>query len=64
MITLILFQIKLFIFIFSLLFLVKNLYSFVKIIRLHQGKFDSSRNNMIAIGCAISYVITILISGF
>lgn len=56
--------IKIFFFIFAILIIVKDLYSFIKIIRLKEGKYNSTNLNSILLGSSISYVITMLIIGF
>jgi len=61
--TLLLF-IKIFLFVFSILIVVKNIYSFIKVMYMRQGKIDASRTSEIIFGCAVSYIITILIIGF
>lgn len=58
------FGIQLFFFIFSCLFILKNLYSFVKVITMKQGKVEQSKHTSLYLGCAISYIITMLIIGF
>ena len=61
--TLLLF-IKIFLFVFSILIVIKNIYSFIKVMYMRQGKIDASRTSEIIFGCAVSYIITILIIGF
>ena len=56
--------IRLFVFIFSCLLVLKNLYSFVKVLAMKQGKFEQSKYTAFYLGCAISYIITTLIIGF
>lgn len=55
-------QFKLYLFIMSILFILKNIYSFIKIMRLKEGKLDDSWSHNILLGSAISYIIIFLIS--
>lgn len=58
------FGILVFIFIFSWLIVIENIYKFIKVMRLKEGKIDSSLFSKITLGSAISYIITMLIIGF
>ena len=56
--------IKLFFFILSCLNLLKNSYSFIKVIRMQQGHFDNGKYGNLLFGLSLSYIITTLIIGF
>ena len=55
---------KVFLFVFCLLNILKNLYNFVKVLRTKEGKVVSSTSSEILFGLSLSYVITMLIIGF
>ena len=55
---------KVFIFIFCCLNIIKNTYSFVKVLWTQSGKYDASQTTIICLGLSISYVLTCLIMGF
>lgn len=59
-----LFGIQLFIFIFSCLLVIKDIFSFIKVLVIKQGKVEQSKYSLVCLGCAISYIITTLIIGF
>jgi hypothetical protein len=56
--------VKIFVFIFSILFILRNLYSFIKVLYMKEGRYDASSLNLSLLATSISYVITILILGF
>ena len=56
--------VKIFVFIFSILFILRNLYSFIKVLYMKEGRYDASSLNLRLLATSISYVITILILGF
>lgn len=56
--------IKVFIFIMSCLNIIKNIYNFIKVMRLQQGYFDNGKYGNLFFGLSLSYIITILIMGF
>lgn len=56
--------IEIFLFVFASLVVVKNIYSFIKVMKLKEGKVDSSLFSEIVLGSSISYIITMLIIGF
>ena len=64
MITELFFMVKLWAFIFCCLIILKNVYSFNKVILTQQGKYNATPKVLITLGTAISYVLTILIIGF
>ena len=55
---------EIFVFILSILICVKNIFSFIKVMVLKEGTIDISNRNSIIFGCAISYIITMIIIGF
>ena len=57
-------RVKIFVFIFSILFILRNLYSFIKVLYMKEGRYDASSLNLSLLATSISYVITILILGF
>ena len=60
----ILFTIELFIFIFCSLNIFKLFYNLVKVMRTREGKIDTNDLSTILLGLSISYVLTVLITGF
>ena len=52
---------KTFVFIFCILFLINRVFNFIKVMRLREGKIDTSLITTLSIGFAISYIITVLI---
>ncbi len=60
----ILFTIELFIFIFCSLNIFKHFYNLVKVMRTREGKIDTNNLSTILLGLSISYVLTVLITGF
>lgn len=60
----IIFGLEIFFFIFSLLNIIKNIYTFIKVVRLKEGKVDTSLVSEIMFGVSLSFVITMLIIGF
>lgn len=61
MVNLILNGIGIFLFVFSILIIIKNLFNFIKVLYLKEGKYDNSRIQQLLLGSSISYVITFLI---
>jgi hypothetical protein len=55
---------KVFIFVLSCLNIIKNIYGFVKVMRLQQGHFDNGKYGNLCFGLSLSYIITLLITGF
>lgn len=56
--------VRIFIFIFALLIIIRDAYNLVKVLRLKEGKYDATTTNLILLASSISYVITTLIIGF
>lgn len=50
-----------FIFVYAILVVIKNVYGVIKISVLKQGKVDTTTFNQVSLGLAISYIITFLI---
>lgn len=55
--------VRIFIFIFALLIIIRDAYNFVKVLRLKEGKYDATTTNLILLASSISYIITMLIIG-
>lgn len=55
---------KVFIFVLSCLNIIKNVYGFIKVVRLQQGHFDNGKYGNFCFGLSLSYIITLLIMGF
>lgn len=64
MLTTFLLGIKVFLFIFAILIVIRDAYNFVKVIRLREGKYDATTTNLIVLASSISYILTMLIIGF
>lgn len=60
----IIFGLEIFLFIFCCLICIKTIYSAVKTIVLKEGSISTSKNDTLTFGCALSYIITMLIIGF
>ena len=58
-----LFQIKVFLFIMSILTIIVDIFHVVSVFRLEKGQL-ATKNGLIVFGAALSYVITVLICGF
>lgn len=56
--------IKVFIFIFCCLNVIKNVFTFAKVLWTQQGKYDSSTTSQICLGMSLSYILTLIIIGF
>jgi hypothetical protein len=56
--------VKIFLFIFCLLNVVKNIYNFIKVMRLESGSLNNGKYGTIYFGLSLSYVLTLLIIGF
>ncbi len=54
---------KLYIFIFAVMYILSRVFEVVKVIRLKEGKVDTSKWSMFFTGASISYIITALIIG-
>ena len=57
-------QIEIFFFIFSILYVLKYVVKAAIVIRLEQGKIDNTPIDLILLGASLSYIITMLITGF
>lgn len=64
MLTSFLFGLKIFVFVFAILYIISRVLNVVRVLRLKEGKINTSRDTLVAIGLALSYVITVLIVGF
>lgn len=54
---------KLYVFVFAVLYLLNRVISILKVIRLKEGKVDTSKWTLFFIGASISYIITAIIMG-
>lgn len=50
-----------FVFIFSILYIIKYILKAVNVIRMEQGKIDNDTIDLIILGSALSYILTFLI---
>ena len=57
-------QAEIFIFVFAILIVIRNVFNFLQIIRQKEGKFSLTTAGLITLGCSISYIITKIITGF
>ena len=64
MLTTFLLGVKVFLFSFAILIVIRDAYNFVKVIRLREGKYDATTTNLIVLASSISYIFTMLIIGF
>lgn len=64
MLEMFLLGVRIFIFIFALLIIIRDAYNFAKVLRLKEGKYDTTTTNLILLASSISYIITMLIIGF
>ena len=58
------YQIKLFLFIFSILYLIKYGINVLRVVRAEEGRIDNTTTDLILLGSALSYVTTLIITGF
>lgn len=58
------YQLEIFFFVFSVLYLLKYTLKAINVIRLQEGKIDNDTIDLIILGTSLSYVITMLYSGF
>lgn len=56
--------VRVFLFIFAILIIIRDAYNFIKVIRLKEGKYNATTTNLIALASSISYIFTMLIIGF
>ena len=54
---------KLYVFIFAVIYLLSRIFEVIKVVRLKEGKVDNSKWAMFFTGASISYIITALILG-
>lgn len=64
MVSLLLLQIKVFLFIMAIFTVLSGILHTVTIFRLKKGKLISSKKGLIIFGAAVAYIITMLICGF
>lgn len=56
-------KLQLILLVLAILYLLKNIYNIIKIISLKSGKFEPNSQQLTLIGCAISYIITLITYG-
>lgn len=56
--------IKLFVFIFCCMNILKNTYNFIKVMRMEEGQFNNGKYGNLCFGLSLSYILTMLITGF
>ena len=63
MITTLLLQLKMFLFILSILVLLVDIFHVISVFKLKSGKL-ATQNELVIFGVALSYVLTMIICGF
>ena len=58
------YQLKLFVFIFSILYLIRYFINVISVIRAEEGQINNTPLDLVLLGSAISYITTLLITGF
>lgn len=58
------YRIQLFILIFCVLIVIKNIFNVAKVMYMREGKVESGKWTLLSIGLSISYIMTIIIAGF
>lgn len=56
--------VRVFLFIFAILIIIRDAYNFIKVIKLKEGKYNATTTNLIVLASSISYIFTMLIIGF
>lgn len=64
MLTILLFQIEVFLVIISIFIILYGILHVVSVFRLKSGKIVTSMENLVIFSLAVAYLITILITGF
>ena len=64
MITTLIFQIEIFLFIMSILILIADIFHVISVFRLKNGKLIPNTKSLVIFGVALSYILTMLICGF
>lgn len=64
MITLLLLQFKVFLFIMAIFVVLAGILHTITIFRLKQGKLVSSERGLVVFGASLAYILTMLICGF
>ena len=57
-------QVEIFIFIFSILYIIKYTIKAINVIRMEEGKIDNTTTDLILLGASLSYIITMIYTGF
>lgn len=57
-------SLKVFVFIFCILHVLKTIYTFFKVLYLESGSLDNGKNSSLFFGLSLSYILTLLIMGF
>ena len=63
MIATLLLQLKVFLFILSILVLLVDIFHFISVFKLKSGKL-ATQNELVVFGVALSYILTMIICGF
>lgn len=64
MLTSLLLQIEVFLFIMSLLVMIADIFHIISVFRLKSGKIIPSTDSLVVFGVSFSYILTMLICGF
>lgn len=56
--------IKVFLFTFAILIVLRDLFRLLKVLKLKEGKYDASAKNLILLASSISYITAVLAVGF
>lgn len=64
MLTSLLLQIEVFLFIMSLLVMIADIFHIISVFRLKSGKIIPSTDSLVVFGISFSYILTMLICGF
>jgi len=64
MLTSLLLQIEVFLFIMSLLVMIADIFYIISVFRLKSGKMIPSTKSLVVFGASLSYILTMLICGF
>ena len=57
------YQLKVFVLILSILYIIKYVLNVVKVMRLEQGKVENTTVDLLLLGMSISYILTSVITG-
>ncbi len=57
------YQLKVFVMILSILYIIKYILNVVKVMRLEQGKVENTTADLLLLGLSLSYILTSIITG-